>query len=265
MGDFAGSGIVHLTGGIGALVGATLIGSRKGRWNSADVHRFDPHSMPLVVLGTFVLWFGWYGFNCGSTLSFSDVRAANQAALVAMNTTVAAAVGGLTLFVLRLRTEKYDLAGACNGILVGLVAVCASVGDIEPGMAIILGVAGGFAHEVGSTALKFFRIDDPLDAFAVHGCGGITGVLLRPLLDRTGPKVDMFGTHCLAILIIAGWSGGLSVITFGISKAVGKLRVDEAEEGEGTDMVLSQQLYRYATQTALGKAEAVEDDETFCV
>lgn len=137
-------------------------------------------------------------------------------------------------------------------------------------MAIILGVAGGLAHEGGSIALKFFKIDDPLDAFAVHGCGGITGVLLRPLLDRTGPKGDMFATHCLAILIIVGWSGGLSAITFGILKVAGKLRIDDAEEEEGTDRVLSQRLYRDSTQATLVKddppeSKPVEDNQTFDV
>merc|ERR1712000_205246 len=166
--DFAGSGIVHLTGGISALVGAAIIGPREGRWTDANSREFDPHDLGLVVLGTFILWFGWYGFNCGSTLAFSDVGTATQAGLVAMNTTLSAATGGLSIFVLRFfTTGKYDLAGTCNGILVGLVAVCAGVGDIEPHASILVGFSGALAHEIASNALKKLKVDDPLDAFAV--------------------------------------------------------------------------------------------------
>merc|ERR1712176_315757 len=95
--DFAGGGIVHLTGGVGALMGACVVGPRDGRWDPIREHEFDPHSLPLVVIGTFILWFGWYGFNCGSTLSMHEKLTAAQAAHVAMNTTVSAAVGGLSV------------------------------------------------------------------------------------------------------------------------------------------------------------------------
>jgi len=94
--DFAGSGIVHLTGGIGALVGAIVVGPRKGRFDpSSSESEFNPHSLPMIVLGTFILWFGWYGFNCGSTLGLSSEGTGELAAHVAMNTTLAAATGGL--------------------------------------------------------------------------------------------------------------------------------------------------------------------------
>merc|ERR1719261_1761260 len=127
-----------------------MVGPRAERWDPDNPpNRFDPHNMGFVVLGTFALWFGWYGFNCGSTLSFSDVGTAAQAALAAMNTTLSAAAGGLTVFLLRLRSGKCDLCGACNGILAGLVAVCAGVADFEPSMAIVVGVAGGIAQEAG--------------------------------------------------------------------------------------------------------------------
>merc|ERR1711988_807003 len=91
--DFAGSGIVHMTGGVGALVGAIIVGPRKGRFESGD--DFAPHSLPLIVLGTLILWFGWYGFNCGSTLKMESTEYGMLAAIVAMNTTIAAAAGGL--------------------------------------------------------------------------------------------------------------------------------------------------------------------------
>jgi len=234
--DFAGSGIVHLTGGIGALSGAVCLGARKNRWDHPDPNEFDPHSMALVVLGTFILWFGWYGFNCGSTLGFADTSVATQAALVAMNTTVSASVGGLTIFIVRyVQFRKLDLGGTCNGILVGLVAVCAGVGDVTPHACILIGIIGGVAHEIGSNVLKKLKIDDPLDAFAVHGCGGLVGVLLRPLLDRRGVQGELFGVHCLAVVAIIAWSGGLSMLTFGALRLMGRLRVDPNEEEEGAD------------------------------
>jgi len=250
--DFAGSGIVHFTGGMGAVVGASILGSRKGRWESKSASRFDPHNMSMVVLGTMILWFGWYGFNCGSTLALSTADTAKQAALVAMNTTIAASVGGLTIFIRRLHfgEKRMDLAGTCNGILAGLVCVCAGVGDIEPYMAFVIGVAGGLAHEIGSATLKRFKVDDPCDAFAVHGCGGVAGVLLRPLLDKTGPQWEMFSVHCLALLCIGAWSGGLTALTFGTLKYANILRVDHREEVEGADAHLS------ARKNALGRSSS---------
>merc|ERR1719230_2093452 len=120
--DFAGSGVVHLTGGIGALVGSIIVGKRIGRFEpEVDQMEFMPHNQALSVLGTFILWFGWYGFNPGSTLGMSDNETAQKAALVAMNTTLSAATGGLTVFVLRffITGKKFDLSGLCNGILAG--------------------------------------------------------------------------------------------------------------------------------------------------
>jgi Amt family ammonium transporter len=253
--DFAGSGIVHLTGGISALVGAAILGPRAGRFDfppdSIEAKEFDPHNMGLVVLGTFILWFGWYGFNCGSTLAFSDAATAHNGALVAMNTTISAAAGGLTIWAVRLAvTKRLDVGGTCNGILAGLVAVCAGVGSVEPYCALFIGVAGGIGHEVASNALKKLKIDDPLDAFAVHGAAGIVGTLLRPLLDTNGADGEMFGIHIVAVLVIIGWSGGISAIVFGILRFGAKiLRVSEEEEMLGADAkVLSQQMHSPSKQ-----------------
>jgi len=236
--DFAGSGIVHLTGGIGAAVGAICLGARRGRWTD-DPANFAPHNLGMVVLGTFILWFGWYGFNCGSTLAFSDVGTATQAGLVAMNTTLAAAAGGLTVLCLRLRKRSYDVPGMCNGILAGLVAVCAGVGDIEPGFALFTGVLGGMACEGGSLLMQKLRVDDPLDAFAVHGCGGACGVLLRPLLDRTGSNGTMLGWHIVGLVSIIAWTAVLSLAVFLPMRLTGCLRADEQEEVLGADIHLS--------------------------
>merc|ERR1719361_1490144 len=154
--DFAGSGIVHLTGGVSSLMGSLIAGARKDRWAKGKDDDFQANNLAHVVLGTFFLWFGWYGFNCGSTLSFSDVSTATTASLVAMNTTVSAATGGLTVFTVRFVWSRFhkdpsqpdhhglvDLGGTYNGILVGLVAVCAGVDTMDSGFAVLTGVLGG--------------------------------------------------------------------------------------------------------------------------
>merc|ERR1719335_1055710 len=201
--DFAGSGVVHLTGGVGALVGAILVGRRTGRFDpSVDQAEFAPHSQPLIVLGTFILWMGWYGFNPGSTLGFSDNATALKAAMVAMNTTLSAATGGLTVFILRYAmNKKYDLAGLCNGILAGLVSITAPCSNVESGSAIIIGIVGGIIFTGASALLQKLKIDDPLDAFAVHGAAGIWGTIAAALFDF-GAGMDKH--H--------GWSGWSSVI-----------------------------------------------------
>merc|ERR1712232_1085632 len=235
--DFAGSGIVHMTGGVAALAGAAILGPRKGRFEHPE--DFYPHNISLVVLGTFVLWFGWYGFNCGSTLAFSDAATAIQGGAVAMNTTISAAMGGLTVFCMRLRKKAFRIAGMCNGILAGLVAVCAGVGDITPFMALVTGILGGLAMEGTSVVLQALRIDDPLDAFAVHGAAGFVGVITRPLFDKEGVKGDMFVWHLIGALVIAAWSGGITAIVFGIFKVAKQLRVEDAEETEGGDSMIA--------------------------
>jgi len=237
------------------------VGPREGRFGE-DAHKFDAHSLPLVVLGTFILWFGWYGFNCGSTLGFSNEATATQAALVAMNTTLSAAAGGLTVFVLRLRKDfKCDLGGACNGVLAGLVAVCAGVDNFEPWMAIIVGVAGAVAQEVGHIVTIRLKVDDPLDAFAVHGCAGAAGVLLRPLADKAGADGSMFGAHCLAILFIAAWSGGISAVFFGAMRFQGWLTVSASEQKDGADATeLSQKAYGPMTSLKSSAADSASPD-----
>lgn len=253
--DFAGSGIVHLTGGIAALVGATIVGPRTGRWDDPD--KFAPHNMGLVVLGTFVLWFGWYGFNCGSTLAFSDTATATVGALVAMNTTLSAAGGGLIVFAVRLRTRTYDLAGICNGILAGLVSVCAGVGDMKPELALVTGILGGLAYEGGHLFTTALKIDDPLDAFGVHGCGGMMGVITRPLFSRQGVDGEMMKYHIIALFAIIAWSGGITLIIFLPLRLLGQLRVDVHEETMGGDSCLSpSKMYAMGEQNGNDQAAA---------
>merc|ERR1719395_292751 len=167
--DFAGSGVVHLCGGIAALVGAAVVGERKGRFDPSNAEEFTPHSQPLIVLGTFILWFGWCGFNSGSTLGMSDSGTALVAAHVMMNTTLSAATGGLTVFLLQYAlTKKYYCAALCNGILAGLVSVTAPCSNVESGSAVLIGLLGGFLVVGSSNLIKKLKIDDPGDAWLPH-------------------------------------------------------------------------------------------------
>jgi Amt family ammonium transporter len=259
--DFAGSGVVHLCGGIAALVGAKVIGVRTGRFDPEKADEFTPHSAPLIVLGTFILWFGWCGFNSGSTLGMSDSGTAMVAAHVMMNTTLSAATGGMTVFLLIFAiTKKYDCAALCNGILAGLVSITAPCSNVESGSAVLIGLLGGFIF-VGSAALiKKIKIDDPVDAFSVHGACGIWGCLAAALFDfgagtdkhhgwggfgatsyeedgevkymTTG---DALGANLAEIAFVIAWSGGLSAVIFGVLKVTKLLRIDEDTESSGMD------------------------------
>merc|ERR1719420_200259 len=259
--DFAGSGVVHLCGGIAALVGAKVIGARTGRFDPEKAGEFTPHSAPLIVLGTFILWFGWCGFNSGSTLGMSDSGTAMVAAHVMMNTTLAAATGGMTVFLLMFAiTKKYDCAALCNGILAGLVSITAPCSNVESGSAVFIGLLGGFIV-VGSAALiQKLKIDDPVDAFSVHGACGIWGCLAAALFDfgagtdkhhgwggfsatsyeedgevkymTTG---DALAANLSEIFFVIAWSGGLSLVIFLGMKMANVLRIEEDVENEGMD------------------------------
>merc|ERR1719456_1410180 len=187
--DFAGSGIVHLTGGVGALVGAIVVGPREGRFEPEGMDpngKYAPHNVPNAALGTFILWFGWYGFNCGSTLYMEGVGSAASAALVAVNTTLAAASGGVSAMFLRrfvLAPKAWNVTYVCGGILGGLVSITAGCGNIHPRATILVGIIGGCVYCGASELLQKLKIDDPVEAFPVHGACGIWGVLAVPAFD----------------------------------------------------------------------------------
>merc|ERR1719207_204230 len=259
--DFAGSGVVHLTGGIGALCGAAILGPRSGRFDAEKADEFAPHSFPLIVIGTFILWFGWCGFNPGSTLGMSDSGTAMMAAHVMMNTTLSAATGGVTVFLVTYAiTKKYDCAALCNGILAGLVSITAGCSNVESGSAVLIGLLGGLIFVGSSALIKKIKIDDPVDASSVHGTCGIWGCLAAALFDfgagtdkhhgwggfsatswtedgetkymTTG---DALAANACEIAFVIVWSGGLCTLIFGILKAAKVLRIDEDTEDTGMD------------------------------
>jgi Amt family ammonium transporter len=282
--DFAGSGVVHVTGGVAGLVGTIVLGPRQGRFPAWRVQpgEFDPHSLPLVVLGTMVLWFGWNGFNCGSTLEMNE-EAGLLAAQVAMNTTISAATGGLAVFCLRyVMTKSYDVCGLCNGILAGLVSITAPCGNVEAGSALAIGLIGAFVYQGASVLLVRLEIDDPVDAVPVHGFCGCWGVLAAALFDwgvgfdnfhgrsdfhcmtdedgscATGLFGRVIGAHIVMLIAIIGWSGVLSGLTFFLLKLTGTLRINQDKELDGVDAAKHCPSKAYAIPAATGKPESPE-------
>jgi ammonium transporter, Amt family len=174
--DFAGSTVVHTVGGFIALAGAIALGPRLGRKFKRDGGGpLAPHDLTIASIGTVILWFGWYGFNPGSTLSGLDWVGIGR---VATNTTLAACAGGLVAMAwVYPRSKKWDIGMTCNGLLGGLVAITAPCYWVSPGGAILIGAIAGVVVPLGVDFLEYLRIDDPIGAVAVHGFAGIWGTL----------------------------------------------------------------------------------------
>jgi len=238
--DFAGSGIVHLTGAVGALCGAVIVGPRKGRFDPALGDEFLAHNVPFVVLGTFFLWFGWYGFNPGSTLSMKTASDGHTAGLVACNTTLAPVVAGLVVFFLRAQVVEpkcLDVGGFCNGILAGLVSITAGCGSVKPFEAMVIGLVGGFVYQGASMLIRKLEIDDVVDAVPVHGACGIWGLLALGIFGEGSifSGSSQIVTQLLAAVIIFVWVGGLSTAIFLPLKMVGWLRLSDDFQDKGAD------------------------------
>ncbi|HUA32186.1 MAG TPA: ammonium transporter [Candidatus Binataceae bacterium] len=174
--DFAGSAVVHMTGGVTALAGAIILGPRIGKFRrDGAIGALPGHNLPMAISGTLILAFGWFGFNAGSTLAATDQRIG----LIAANTMLASSAGALSaLFYLWHRFHKPDIAMACNGLLGGLVAITAPCAFVSPVAALLIGVVGGML--VVWTVIELerrFRVDDPIGAIAVHGVCGAWGAL----------------------------------------------------------------------------------------
>jgi len=245
--DFAGSGIVHLVGGVGALVGSICVGARKDRFDITKEDEFAAHSVPYCVLGTFCLWFGWYGFNPGSTLSMKSEGDAHTAGLVAVNTTLAPCVCGLLVFLLRAFVcppRFLDVGGFCNGILAGLVAITAGCAFVKPWESVIIGFIAAFVYQGASMALKMARIDDVVDAFPVHGACGIWGVLALGLFGDPDEGMngnglfyggDQLRVQVCALLLIIAWTGIQSAVIFVPLRFLKMLRLSDEFQDVGAD------------------------------
>jgi Amt family ammonium transporter len=174
--DFAGSTVVHTVGGCAALVGTSILKPREGKYAiDGKPNVLAGHNIPLASLGVFILWFGWFGFNAGSTLGVAD---GTSIARIAINTNLAAAMGGIAaMATVWKRFGKPDLSMAMNGALAGLVAITAPCAYVEPWAALVIGVVAGYAVVRGVEILDKLQIDDPVGAFPVHGICGIWGTL----------------------------------------------------------------------------------------
>lgn len=246
--DFAGSTVVHTVGGVIALIGAIMLGPRPGRV-FGKIPR--PHNLGYATLGTLILWFGWYGFNPGSTLG--AVGYGGLIGLITLNTTLGAAAGSLsTLFFVYFRTGKWDLAATLNGCLAGLVGVTAGCAFISPVAAVVIGAVAGVLVMVVADIVERARIDDAVGAFAVHGACGIMGTLAiglwaDPSLTIVGPMAGRAGLFLgggldLLLVQLLGSASTIvyvsvtAVLMFGLLKVINRLRVSSKADQVGIDM-----------------------------
>jgi Amt family ammonium transporter len=233
--DFAGSGTVHMAGAAAALAGVILLGARKGKYGAdGQINAIPGANMPLATLGTFILWMGWFGFNGGSNLVVSNVEAANQTAMVFVNTNLAAAAGVVAaLLTARLMFGKADLSMALNGALAGLVAITADPLSPTPGWAAIIGAIGGIIVVFSIIGLDRLKLDDPVGAISVHGTVGMWGIMA--VLLSSGVNGATFMGQIIGLVTIFAWVFIASLIVWGIVKVVMGLRLSEEDEYAGAD------------------------------
>ncbi|MEJ2402387.1 MAG: hypothetical protein P8Y52_13495, partial [Xanthomonadales bacterium] len=226
--DFAGSGIVHMAGAAAALAGVLLLGARKGKYNKdGSANALPGANLPLATLGTFILWMGWFGFNGGSVLKLADAANAHSVAMVFLNTNAAAATGLIAaLITARILFGKADLTMALNGALAGLVAITAEPSTPTALQASLFGAIAGVLVVFAIVALDKLKIDDPVGAISVHGVVGLLGLLLVPLTNDG----SSFSGQLIGAATIFFWVFIVSLVVWGILKAVMGIRVDEEEE-----------------------------------
>ncbi|SFM62886.1 ammonium transporter [Ectothiorhodospira mobilis] len=232
--DYAGSGIVHLTGAVAALAGVLLLGARKGKYGpKGQINALPGANLPLATLGIFILWLGWFGFNGGSELKVSDVESANNVARVFTNTNLAAAGGVVaSLITSRLLFGKTDLTMGLNGALAGLVAITAEPLMPHPLLATLIGFIGGVLVVFSIVLLDKMRIDDPAGAISAHGTVGIWGVFAVLL---SNPDAT-FLAQLAGVVSIFTFVFVLSLLFWLLLKVTMGIRVSEEDEMSGVDI-----------------------------
>ena len=231
--DFAGSTLVHSVGGWCALTGAIILGARKGKYTAdGKVNPIPGANMPLATLGTFVLWFGWFGFNGGSQLALGSVADATAMSIVYVNTNIGAAGGVVAAMVLtQLLYKKVDLSIALNGALAGLVAITAGPDLTNHATSMIIGAIGGALVVFSVPLLDKLKIDDVVGAISVHLVAGIWGTLCVGIFG-----VGTVSTQLIGIVSIGAFVVVASSIVWVILKATVGIRIDEEDEANGSDM-----------------------------
>ena len=235
--DYAGSGVVHAVGGFIALAGAAVVGPRIGKFNQdGTANILQGHSIPFVVIGTFILFFGWFGFN---------INTGDSIGLNAINTLLAGATGAVVAFYIGLvKTGKTDVLLACNGSLAGLVGITAPVAFVAPWAAVIIGAIAAPIMMVSVSFIeKVFKIDDPVSAISVHGTTGLWGLLavgifangnngVTGLLAGNGLQIV---SQLISIGVVLAWALGTGFLMFLLLKTTMGVRVTESEETVGLD------------------------------
>jgi Amt family ammonium transporter len=250
--DFAGSSVVHMVGGVAALVGAKMMGPRIGKYDASGKARPIPgHNIPMAVLGTFILAFGWFGFNPGSTLSGTDTHIA----VIAVNTMLASATGAFGAYLyMKLRFDTPDVSMLCNGMLAGLVAITAPCAFVTAPAAIFIGLVAGVLVVVSAMFIEnVLKIDDPVGASSVHGTCGAWGILSLGLFADgrygdgwngvAGPvrglfygDPSQFAAECVGLVANVVWVGFVTWVALKICGALVGNRVSSHTEIIGLDV-----------------------------
>ena len=237
--DFAGSTVVHSVGGWLALAGAALLGPRVGRYNEHGVPNPIPgHNLVLTTLGVFLLWFGWFGFNGGSTLAVNG-----DLPVILVNTLLASCGGGIAALLLSLCLDRgqVNIPKALNGILAGLVAVTAGCQVLTPATALVIGLLAAPVLFISEYLLQHrFGVDDPVGAISVHASCGVWGTLglalLAPNENLNAGMWHQLGVQALGAAAVCIWAFGAGLIFFGTLKSVGRLRVSLEQEQQGLNV-----------------------------
>ncbi len=238
--DFAGSAVVHATGGWAAFIGAKLLGPRIGKFNSdGSANAIMGHNIPLAALGVFILWFGWFGFNASSTLSGMDYEAIS---LIMLNTNLAAATAAIvSMFFVWKKYGKPDLSMTMNGALAGLVAITAPCAFVTPLAAILIGLIAGILIVYGVQLVDKLGVDDPVGAVGVHGVNGVWGTLAVGLFHTTnglfyGAGWQQLLVQTVGIVVVVSFVLLVMGMIFKLIDITVGLRVSRAEELRGLDI-----------------------------
>ncbi|MBN1144925.1 MAG: ammonium transporter [Bacteroidales bacterium] len=242
--DFAGSSVVHMVGGMAAMIGALVLGPRIGKYDkNGNAKAIPGHSIPLATLGVFILWIGWFGFNPGSQLAAAGTTNAKAIALIFVTTNIAAAGGALsTMMFVWMKYKKPTLSMTLNGALAGLVAITAGCDAVTPGGALIIGLLAGVLVVL---SVEFFdkvaKIDDPVGAISVHGVCGAFGTLMVGFFSTSqgifyGFGAGLLKSQAIGVVSIAAWAIAASTVLFLALKYLNGLRVEKRIEEEGLDI-----------------------------
>ncbi|GAA5315975.1 MAG: ammonium transporter [Candidatus Pelagadaptatus aseana] len=236
--DFAGSTVVHGVGGWLALAGAMVLGPRLGRFDESGKPQALPgHSLVLATIGVFVLWFGWLGFNAGSTLEASDAIAG-----IVVNTVLSAAAGAVACMVISTMVRgRVEVEKVLNGVIGGLAGITAGCAVVGPGGAIIIGLVSGLVVYMGEALLLSLKIDDPVGAVAAHAFAGLWGTLGLALVAPAselpaGSALAQFSVQLLGVMSVAFWSLLTGLMLFGLLRAFNALRVSPEDEEQGLNV-----------------------------